>query len=371
VFDLIGNKYDKALWEYYDARQKYYMAHHYEGQGYDAIWKGNKASDSPILTVYRHFDSASVHKGVLGDLPRTMWAMDYPHLERIYYALVAGFDVYGTLGHQLAVRLYMDGLREEGESYFLSFMPAEQRRPMMESWYKGVKPKNVTYYDAGIPGKITYKTEDPKREFIENIVNNHILKEAGISFDKVNYLQAGHEFPPLPDKYETMADYLQAFQSVSKPGTEFFSLIDDFNANVVYICIRKNDGSDAVVSMVINRWHDNVTFMFDEKASLDPSKDNADFLVGFHGSYPNYFIDIHQDDLPDFFDLLTNLGHLSDDVAAKRFHKYGINRANKDFWKHYDWFQERFNQDQPVHSGLFDLNRYFHEASAQATSIDL
>ena len=73
MFDLIGNKYDKALWEYYDARQKYYMAHHYEGQGYDAIWKGNKASDSPILTVYRHFDSASVHKGVLGDLPRTMW----------------------------------------------------------------------------------------------------------------------------------------------------------------------------------------------------------------------------------------------------------------------------------------------------------
>jgi len=34
--------------------------------GYDAIWKGNRASDAPLLTVYRHFDSASVHKGRWG-----------------------------------------------------------------------------------------------------------------------------------------------------------------------------------------------------------------------------------------------------------------------------------------------------------------
>jgi hypothetical protein len=371
VIDLIGNKYDKALWRYYDARQEYYMTHNFDGQGYESIWKGNKATDSPILTVYRHFDSASVHKGVLGDLPRTLWVMDYPLLERIYYALVAGFDVYGTLGHQLAVRLYMDGLREEGESSFLGFMPEELRRPIVESWYKGVNPKDLTYYDAGIPGKIVYKTDNPKREFMEEVVNNHILPKTGISFDRVNYLKKGHEYPPLPDQYDTMADYLQAFQSVSKPGTKFFALVDDFNANVVYIRIRKNDGTDAVVSMVINRWHDNVQFMFDEKASLDSSKDKADFLEGFYGSYPNYFIDIHQDDLPDFFDLLTNLGDFSGGEGAKRFNKYGINRANKNFWEHYDWFQERFNRDQPVQSGLFDLNRYYHEAKAIPDSIDL
>ncbi len=371
VWDLVGNKYHKALRRYYNDRQKFYMSHNFNGQGYDAIWKGNRASDSPLLTVYRHFDSASVHKGVLGDLPRTMWVMDYPQLERIYYALVAGFDVYGTLGHQLAVRLYMDGLRIEGESYFLGFMPEKQRRPMMESWYKGVKPKKVSYYDAGIPAKIKFKTDNPKQEFIEELVNNRILPETGIAFDKVNYLPTGTKYPPLPDKYETMADYLQAFQSVSKPGTEFFSLVNDFNANVVYIRIRKNDGTDVVVSMVINRWHDNVTFMFDEQKALDPSKDNADFIEGFVGSYPNYFIDIRQDDLPEFFDLLQNLGKMDKVVARKRFDKYGINRANKNFWKEYDWFQERFKQEQPVQSGLFDLNRYYYEANVNIGVPDL
>ncbi len=111
--------------------------------------------------------------------------------------------------------------------------------------------------------------------------------------------------------------------------------------------------------------------MFNEKKSLDSTKDKADFLVGFHGSYPNYFINIQQDDLPDFFDLLTNLSKLSEEEASKRFGKYGINRANKDFWEHYDWFQERFNKDQPVQSGLFDLNRYYHEASANPNGTDL
>jgi len=362
VIDLIGNKYDKALDAYYRARQDLYMSLNYEGQGYEAIWKGNRAEDTPLLTVYRHFDSASVHKGVLGDLPRTMWVMDYPLIERIYYALVAGFDVYGTLGHQLAVRLYMDGLREEGESYFLGFMPKEQRRTMMESWYTGVVPSNVVYYDAEIAQKIELPGDNPKQEFIEHVVDNHLLPATDIHFDPINYMSKGEEFPPLPDQYETLNDYLQAFRSVSKPGTKFFSLVDDFNANVVYIRIRKSDGTDVAVSLIINRWHDNVQFMFDEKSSLRPEKDNADFIKGFLGSYPNYFIDIAQDDLPDFFDLLTNLDTMDEGEGSKRFAKYGINRANPKFWEEYDWFQDRFNKEQPVQAGLFDLNRYYYEA---------
>ncbi|MBU0961146.1 MAG: fatty acid cis/trans isomerase, partial [Proteobacteria bacterium] len=368
VIDLFKSKYEKAINNYYRARQEFYMSHNYQGQGYDAIWKGNRSIDAPLLTVYRHFDSASVHKGALGNMPRTMWVMDYPQLERIYYALVAGFDVYGTLGHQLAVRLYMDGLREEGESYFLGFMPAEKRRPMMESWYKGINPEKVIYYDAGIPAKIAFTTDNPQQEFVEEVVNNHLLPETGITFDPINYLPPGTDYPPLPDQYLTIADYLQAFRSVSQPGTEFFSLVDDFNANIVYIRIRKNDGTDAVVSLIINRWHDNVAFLFKEKSTLDPKKDQADFIAGFHGSYPNYFIDIQQDDLPDFFYLLANLANLDDEEANRRFAKYGINRANPNFWEYYDWFQERFNKDQPVQSGLFDLNRYYHNAQYREAS---
>ncbi len=364
VWDLIGNRYDKAADRYFKARQDFYMMLNYEGIGYEGIWKGNRAEDSPILTVYRHFDSASVHKGVLGDLPRTMWVMDYPLLERIYYALVAGFDVYGTLGHQLAIRLYMDGLREEGESYFLNYMPKDVRKKMAVSWYKGIDPEKLNHHDSGMPGKIKYSTNRPKLEFIQNVVLKHINPETNIAFDKVNFVPNGN-YPPLPEKYEVLEDYLQAFRSVSQPGTKFFSFVTDFNANVVFIRIRENSGKDIVLSMIINRWHDNVAFFFKESSTLDPSKDNVDFLVGFHGSYPNYFIDITQDQLPDFFDLLANLDTTNVKDIRARFDVYGINRAESHFWEKYDWFQERFNTDQPVQSGLFDLNRYYYRASKQ------
>jgi len=127
---LIKNEHYRLAVDYYTARQNFYAAVYPEGLDKDSIWKGRRAGDQPMLTVFRHFDSASVHRGVLGDLPKTVWVVDYPLLERIYYSLVAGFDIYGTAGHQLATRLYMDALRIEGESYFLDYMPENERKTM-------------------------------------------------------------------------------------------------------------------------------------------------------------------------------------------------------------------------------------------------
>ena len=362
VAKLLKKKYHRAIMRYFKGRQDFYLNHYLynNGLGYDSIWKGNQASDAPLLTLYRHFDSASVHKGVLGELPKTLLVIDYPLLERIYYALVAGFDVFGTLGHQLAVRLYMDTMRVEGETYFLNFLPLEKRQEIMQSWYLGVPFKKIHTFTGEMTTNIAFTTDNPKREFVEYIVSNHILPSTGISFDQVNYFSEGQEYPALPAKYETLEDYLQGFRAVSKPGTPLFTHFNDYNANLAYLRIRTRDGKDAAVSIVVNRWHDNVAYLFGEDKRLDSSKDRADFIKGFIGSYPNYFFDVHVDDLPDFLDLLAHLQETEEDM--ERLKKYGVNRADDDFWEHYDWFQQRFNNEQPVYSGLFDLNRYSYEA---------
>ena len=293
IFDLVRNQYQRGSKRFYKKRQGAYQAmHYYKGQGPESIWRGNKSEDAPLLTVYRHFDSASVHKGALGSLPRTLWVMDYPMIERIYYALVAGFDVYGTAGHQLAIRLYMDNLRIECESYFINLLPKAKREDIMRSWYTGVKFKDIGYTDAQMAESLAYKTDDPKRELVEYLVDKHFLPATNIDFDPVNYLRAHESYPPLPTEYKTMEDYLQGFRSVSQPGTAFFSRVNNYNANIIFVRIRKNDGSDAVVSIIINRWHDNVNFLFKEDQSLSHEKDSAHFIEGFHGSYPNYFLDI-------------------------------------------------------------------------------
>jgi hypothetical protein len=360
VFNALTDKYKKDAVEFYKARQDYYTTHHYAGLGYEFIWKGNKAADAPLLTVYRHFDSASVHKGVLGNLPQTMWVVDYPLLERIYYALVAGFDVYGTAGHQLALRLYMDQLRVEGESYFLDFMPASRRQEFMQSSYKGIDLKKIDYYSSALPTKISFVTDEPNREFIEYIVNRHIMPATNIAFDAVNYERGDVAYPGLPDQYETTNEYLKAFRAISKPGTPFFLLMNDHNIKIAYMRIRLKNGKDLAISIVINQWHSNVTHLFGEKAELDVSKDSADFIPGLIGSYPNYFFDVREEDLPDFFDILAHFD--KSPQAFERLAKYGVNRAEDRLWDTYDWFQKRFYEDDPVNSGLFDLNRYYYLA---------
>jgi len=360
IFSALTDEHRKAEVEFYKVRQDYYMSHSYSGMGYETIWKGNRASDAPLLTIYRHFDSASVHKGALGNVPKTLWVMDYPLIERIYYALVAGFDVYGTGGHQLAIRLYMDGLRVEGESYYLDFLPQSMREGIMQSWYKGVDLKKINYYPSQMPAGTAFTTGDPKREFVELVVNKHLLPAAAVRFDRVNYLPAGQTYPDLPKVYATPADYVQAFRAIARPGTAFFSLVNDANANTAYVRVRRESGKDLAFTIVVNRWHDNVNFLVGEDARLDASKDSADFIEGLIGSYPNFFVDVREKDLPDFIDLLAHFD--KSPKARERLAKYGINRADERFWESYDWFQKRFQEDEPVHGGLFDLNRYYHNA---------
>ena len=361
LFSALTDKYKNLAIEYYKARQDYYAAFNYGGLGYDSIWKGNRASDAPLLTVYRHFDSASVHKGALGNLPKTLWVIDYPLLERVYYALVAGFDVYGTVGHQLVERLYMDRLRIEGESYFLDFLPPETRKEIMQSWYLDTNLEKMDYYQGALPSGIRFATPDPKREFVEHLITSEMNKETAITFDKINYIKSGEDYPAIPLNYEAPDDYLQGFRAVSRPGTPFVALVNDHNANLAYMRIRLKNGKDLVATLVINRWHNNVAFLLGEDKRLNPLKDNIEFLRGMIGSYPNLFFDIHQDDIPDFINLIHSFD--ASETSKARLAKYGINRSDDRFWETYDWFQKRFDEDEPVRGGLLDLNRYFHKAN--------
>ncbi len=101
---------------------------------------------------------------------------------------------------------------------------------------------------------------------------------------------------------------MQGFVAVSAPGVSFFSHVANHNANIAWVRVTNIPGEeDEVISVIVDRWHDNVRYLFLESAALDPSKDRADFLDGFVGSYPNYFFIVDAKDLPDFFDILGKL----------------------------------------------------------------
>jgi hypothetical protein len=294
ILRTFSNRYRKRYVKFYRAKSDLYDELEPEGFDIQAIWKGRRPVDAPVLTIYRHFDSASLLRGARGDLPRTAWVIDYPHLERIYYALVAGFDVFGNLSHQVNVRRYMDYLRIEGELNFLEFLPKQDRVPILQSWYIGDRAfENVNHREVASErgSRIAFQTDDPMREFIEKVVDEHILKSTGISFDEINYHRAGVEVA-MPDSFATREDIINGFRALTAPGTDFIRHNNGTGVNVLYVRVRNYEGRDHVFSIVINRWHDNVNSMLRESEMLDPSKDTIDFLSGTIGSYPNYFLDV-------------------------------------------------------------------------------
>jgi hypothetical protein len=57
------------------------------------LWDGDGSNPNAALTVFRHFDNASVIRGFAGSRPKTMLVIRYPLFERMHYLLLAGYDV--------------------------------------------------------------------------------------------------------------------------------------------------------------------------------------------------------------------------------------------------------------------------------------
>lgn len=363
LWSLFSDDYRDKYKTYYKAKIALYDANFPNGLPMDAIWKGESANDAPLLTVYRHFDSASVHRGVIGEMPKTAWVMDYAQLERTYYALVAGFDVFGNLSHQTNIRRFMDFIRVAGELNFVHFLPQSKRLDVIKSWYIGEDELASLDFDSAVglrDTQVVFKTQNVQQEFIEKIVKEHILPSTKIAFDNINYFGIDEPMVYMPPELNNRVDYHQAFRSLTAPGTGFTREIHEYGVDLLYLRLKNTPQGDKFISMVINRWHDNVNTLFHEKKRLNPAKDTIDFFEGSMGSYPNYFFEVEFSDLADFFDMMHNYD--GSQAYKEKLKKYGINRADNRFWGAHDWFLEKFKSQDPLNYGLYDLNRYYHKA---------
>ena len=361
IIKTFSDEYRKRYKNYYIAKKAQLEQRYPNGFTLDSIWKGERAEDAPLLTIYRHFDSASVSRGVLGDLPRTMWVIDFAQFERLYYTLVAGYDVFGNVSHQTNIRRYMDFLRIEGELNFLEYLPKKVRYPMLKSWYINDSLVDDYKYDdiKETNTGIHFHTSDPKREFIEMVVQHHLAANLHITFDPLNYKKAGEKHFTMPKSYKSASDYIQAARSITLPGSGFVRFMTDKGANNLLLRIDMPDGTHIAKDLVINRWHDNVNSLFTEELTLNPSKDTMDILDHFVGSYPNVFIIVKFEELPEFLELMKNT--TGSDADIKKFKHFFISRSDPRFWEIFEWFQHYYDVQEGVEAGLYDLNRYARE----------
>jgi len=347
--------------EYFLEKIKYLNEKLPEGENFDLthIWDGDKTNDNAALTVYRHYDSATVLKGFIGGVPKTGWVMDYPVLERIHYLLVAGFDVYGKVGHQLSTRLYMDFLRFESEIEFLAFLPIKDRAKVHRQWYRGtdITEDMLEWFDdLDFPmheSKIKYETDDTKKEFFARL-SYHLAKAQRNHGD---YLNQCKDFPIAcktggwHKKVSKLDKALYELSRISGKRTSVFP-------NVTFLRI-KVDGSvknDKVYTIVRNKSYLNVNSLMVSEDIRVPEEDTIDVISGFVGAYPNFFLQINMNQVSDFVDEYKNIN--SFEAYEALVDRYGVRRTSPDFWDVSDWFYKKHQYDNKVYAGLFDLNRY-------------
>ena len=325
------------------------------GLAMDALWDGDGENANAALTVLRHFDSATVVKGLVGGAPKTAWVIDYPLLERIHYLLAAGFDVFGNVGHQLLTRLYMDFLRIEGESNFLAFLTPEDRRAQIDAWYKGIDKEHMKLlyeelHDSSLQAGIRYETRDHKRELLG-------LLEAKLATVRSEQ----HELSELDDEASVAA--LEELGRITGAGAAAWP-------EVTFIALRGTkppptrsqeamrdafDRMEPYLTVLRDSAHSNVAELFNEDARRVTGEDGLTVLRGFAATYPNRFLAIDRGALKAFVDAAKKVKAPAEMAAL--MDKHAVGRLSPELWPFVDELHEAYWADVPVEAGLMDLSR--------------
>jgi len=347
-------EYDELGYVYLQKKEQFVNQTLPKDKGFrlDFIWDGEGVNTNAALTIFRHFDSATVTKGLIGNTPKTAWVVDYSILERLHYLLVAGFNVYGTAGHQLASRSYMDILRMDGENNFLRFMPIDQRQKIHESWYQGYTGLRdiVPLFNIEHPSGISYQTKDYKKEFF-TLLRKKLVNAAG-SIDIINDCDE----PSCSEKLKLSSEKQRANQLMrqlsSLKGAQIQALPE-----VSYLRVKTdNSANDLVYSLIFNKALSNVSALIAEDARRMIDQDTLTVTPGFIGSYPNIFFSVGLEQLPDFINSIKNAQ--SDSEQELLYSRFSIRRTNPQFWNYADWFNLQHKKHRGLIAGLFDLNRY-------------
>jgi len=356
-----------SIWTDYWQRQRRYMATkqalfakintHDIKHAMNYIWDGGGDNPNAALTVFRHFDSGSVAYGLVGENPETTWIIDYPLFERIHYLLVAGFNVYGTLIHQLNTRIYMDFLRMEGEDHFLVFLPAKQRKKIRDAWYVGLRTGVEKFFTPPegwlkIESVSGYRTDNPQQELYQYITN----RVAGTAQQANAMNQCGVSDCRGQQPDTNIAKVDSAMEMIANMQGESLHAFPD----VAFVKVRMdNPEQDLAYTLIRNKAYKNVTsFLANarERDRSDIDKDTMTVVKWMEGSYPNLFFSVALSEIDTFTRRCTAIRTHKD--YEKFVDQYGVRRTNHAFWEMSDWFQNKFAHSKPVRSGLFDLNRY-------------
>ena len=316
------------------------------------IWAGD---DNALLSVFRQHDSAAVRKGLIGEIPQTLWWMDFPLLERTYYQLVVNFDVFGNVSHQAQTRLYFDLIRNGAELNFLRLLPAASRQAILDGWYERSGQLKLllayTAIDRSTPSGLALDPLDPRRAFARQLLARHAAINAAP--DPINRCQGTHCY---------RADQPVALQQAEQALSRLTNRLAGGLPAILYLPeatllrVEQADGRREIYSLLRNRAHSNVAFMFGESLRWQPRLDTLTVYPGILGSYPNFIFNLPAAQVPEFVVALERVSASED--LQRIVERWGVRRSHPRFWDYFNDLTRYLEQTEPLEAGVLDMNRY-------------
>lgn len=347
-------EYKSGRNRYLDHRTRVYAEDFPRGPTLSQVWDGESSIPGAFLTIFRHHDSASVMAGWQGELPVTTWLMDYPLLERTYYELVVGFNVFGSVSHQAQTRLYFDLIRNEAETNFLRLLPPEARRDRYDSWYQGTgKLKtSITYHDldTATPTRVTVEEGEAYPGVLEEIrARNPALTGR---HDAINRPAGDQWSPDLDNRQRETRAALRSL--AARPASDLEAV--RWMPETTFLRVDHTDGERDGFTLLRNRRHSNVAFMLGESLRYQEDRDSLTILPDLVGSYPNLMLRVDAAELAAFVDAVAAID--GDAGIQALVARWGLRRMDPDIWPVFRSFTELLRQHAPLEAGVYDLNRY-------------
>jgi hypothetical protein len=239
----------------------------------------------------------------------------------------------------------------------LRFLPQAQREPVRKSWYRGAGMSLlvdvVQPFYGGAETRIAY--DDPthsKDELIRRLLTSSLPSAVVGAREPVQW----------PDVTITGDDAQAHFERAARRMVATAAPFVRVFPDTTLLRVRApNPGTDDLIyTLVRNRAHLNIDFMFLESDELVPAEDTLHVVRGIITSRPNFFLAVDSTDVDRFVNDVTELSS-ADGSWGKFLDRYGTRRANPEFWLASDFFNTSYRKLDPINAGILDLSLYTND----------
>jgi hypothetical protein len=323
------------------------------------FWNGDEQNPNAALTVFRHFDNSYVLQGLQGGMSNTVFVLDYSLFERLVYNLSVGFDVFGTISHQLHTRIYMGLIRRESEDNFLNFLAPEARRPLFKRYYEGMFPAVEAKVlgsepDLDFPTQIKFDgIENADTQLIRKIVNERLSDKVLSTRDTINTRLL--TMPATQLEFTPPIAPIESFKQLSQVPSSLAPFVG-FMPDVSLLLVQQSNKVAEVYTLIRNKAHSSLGLIFLESKYRDPANDTLSIVKGLAASYPNYFYLVNDKDVARFAAEMLQVKSRAEYGSFNQ--KWGVARKNPSFWKISDSLHEYLRRVDPTEFGYLDYTHY-------------